>query len=440
MRDFFVMALFIGAIPFAIKRPVYGILLWCWISYMNPHRLCWGFAFDFPFAFVTAVIVLISIVNSKEKFRFPASDPSVVLLICFCILMTISTFNSFYPEYAWVQFTKVAKIQFMIFISLLVLTDHKDLKMLVWIIVASLAFYGVKGGVFTINTAGIHRVRGPEDSFIEGNNEIGLAMLMIIPLLRYLMIIEKRKIIYIGLHIAMWLSLLAVVGTHSRGALIGGVLMLSMLIIKSKKPIFLGLLTVFVCYSAITFMPDEWRERMNTIETYEEDKSAMGRINAWSMGFNMAKDNPLTGGGFEAFNNRESFITYAPDPTNAHDAHSIYFEVMGEHGFLGLAMFIAIWIATWWSARSNIIITKNSPPGTKLFELNQLNRHVQVALIAYLSGGAFLGLAYFDLTYHLMCLVVISKVIVNQEISKERNDETNEAKGELAPVSQCYYN
>ena len=47
-------------------------------------------------------------------------------------------------------------------------------------------------------------------------------------------------------------------------------------------------------------MPQQWFERMATIKTYEQDASAMGRINAWNMAFNLAKDRPL-GGGFDAF-------------------------------------------------------------------------------------------------------------------------------------------
>ena len=63
----------------------------------------------------------------------------------------------------------------------------------------------------------------------------------------------------------------------------------------------------------LSFMPDTWYDRMNTIESYEEDTSAMGRINAWHFAFNLAIDKPLVGGGFQAFT-RESFFTHAPIP------------------------------------------------------------------------------------------------------------------------------
>jgi len=72
-------------------------------------------------------------------------------------------------------------------------------------------------------------------------------------------------------------------------------------------------------------MPDAWMQRMGTIKTYEQDGSAMGRINAWHFAFNLALDRPIVGGGFETFQ-PDLFLKYAPEPENYHDSHSIYFE------------------------------------------------------------------------------------------------------------------
>lgn len=75
---------------------------------------------------------------------------------------------------------------------------------------------------------------------------------------------------------------------------------------------------------------------------YAQDSSALGRLNAWWMAFNLAKAN-FFGGGFAIYN-AQTFALYAPDPTDIHAAHSIYFMVLGEHGFVGLALFLLLWI------------------------------------------------------------------------------------------------
>lgn len=110
------------------------------------------------------------------------------------------------------------------------------------------------------------------------------------------------------------------------------------------------------------------------------------------------------GGGFETFR-APTFHLYAPEPLRVHDAHSIYFEVMGEHGFIGLGLFLLMGIFTWFRAQQVIRFCKKD---AKRKWASDLASMVQVSLVGYAVGGAFLGLAYFDLPYHLMIIVVLT--------------------------------
>ena len=166
----------------------------------------------------------------------------------------------------------------------------------------------------------------------------------------------------------------------------------------------------------------------------------MGRLNSWTFAFNLARARPLVGGGFETFQ-PELFAIYAPEPSQSADAHSIYFEVLGEHGFVGLALFLALGISLWRSCGRTIRRARDDPD---LEELEHLARMVQVSLIAYAVSGAFLGLAYFDLFYNLIAIIVIAQVLV---VSHVRTDPTSEdfktdsghrRRGLLAPVRERY--
>jgi probable O-glycosylation ligase (exosortase A-associated) len=150
-------------------------------------------------------------------------------------------------------------------------------------------------------------------------------------------------------------------------------------------------------------MPQEWYDRMDSIKNYQQDESALGRINAWHTAFNVAKDR-VTGGGFETFQAR-TFRQYAPEPFRVHDVHSVYFEVMGEHGFIGFGMFLLLAVFAWLRANQVIRECKNDPEKKWAADLAAM---IQVSLIGYGAGGAFLGLAYFDLTYHLMIILVLA--------------------------------
>ena len=410
IRDIFVTFVVFASLPFILANPHIGVYVWSWLGYMNPHRLSWGFAFNFPFAYIIALTTLTALLFSKEPKRIPWTRETL-LLVGLILWMLVTTIFAFHQELAWMQMEKVAKIQLMVFITLMLINTRERLQTLIWIIALSLAFYGVKGGIFTILNGGIYAVRGPLQTFIGGDNEIGLALIMTIPLLRYLQLTASSKWIRIGLTVAMILSAIAVIGSQSRGAMLGAAMMGGFLWLKSRNKFFIGLIIAVSTMMILAIMPQQWFERMSTIKTYEQDESAQGRINTWKMAFNLATDRPLVGGGFETFQG-DTFRIYAPDPNNVHASHSIYFQVMGEHGFVGLALYLALGIAVWRTGAWIIKVAKQDQDKRWAADLAAMT---QVSMVGFASAGAFLGLANFDLFYHLLCFIIIAKVILLKE-------------------------
>lgn len=141
----------------------------------------------------------------------------------------------------------------------------------------------------------------------------------------------------------------------------------------------------------------------------------MGRINAWLMAFNLAKDR-FFGGGYSVYN-PITFARYAPNPLDVHAAHSIYFQVLGEHGFIGLALFIVLWVTVWrwagWLRRNG----RATPETSWVADLGALT---QVSLVGYAVGGAFLSLAYFDLPYNLLVLVVVARRLLVEQVAQAK--------------------
>jgi probable O-glycosylation ligase (exosortase A-associated) len=402
MRDLFVTGLIFSLLPFVFRRPWLGILLWSWLGYMSPHRLTWGFAYNLPFSMIVGLVTIVAFMASKEKKAMPWTRETIVLLI-FIGWMLFTTFFAFYPDTAWLQWDKVWKIQLMVFLTALIITDRDKLHWLVWVIALSFGFYGVKGGIFTILNGGAYRVQGPTETFIAGNNELALALVMTIPLIRYLHLQETRQWVKTGLASAMVLTGVAAVGSQSRGGLVAMVAMGVFLWLKSRNKIVTGLYMAVAVGIIAAVMPQEWYDRMSTINTYQEDQSAQGRINAWHTAFNVAKDR-ITGGGYEMWR-PPVFRQYAPDPFNVRDVHSIYFEIMGEQGFIGFALFMLLGLMAWVRAQQIIKRCRNDL-GQKW--ASDLAAMIQVSLIGYAAGGAFLGMGYFDLPYHLMIILVLA--------------------------------
>jgi putative inorganic carbon (HCO3(-)) transporter len=409
MRDLILTFVFFALLIPGIKRPWLCILIWAWISYMSPHRLCWGFAPTFPFAAITAGVTVVALFISGEKRRIPWTRETVLLLL-FVLWMTFTTLFALNPGEAWPRWNQVMKIQFMTFLTLMAMTNRWFLQALVWTIVLSLGFFGVKGGIFAILTGGTYMVQGPEGTFLAGNNEIALGLVIVLPLMRYLQLDSEDKRLRMALGIGQVLTALAVLATYSRAGFLALAVVAFLLFLKSRRKIVLGLAVAALIPLLLWFMPEKWSERMHTIDNYQEDTSAMGRINAWGFAWNLAKDRPITGGGFKVFTH-ELFRTYAPDPENHHDAHSIYFQVLAEQGFPGLIMFLGLGVLTW---RTGSWVTRHAKGLPDWQWAGDLAGMTQVSIAGYAVGGAFAGLAYFDLPYHLMAIIVLCKTFVKQ--------------------------
>lgn len=274
---------------------------------MNPHRLTWGFAYSFPFAQIIALAILIgtAITAVREK-RPPVflRAAEVRLLIVLWIIFTVSSIFALHPEDSWVSWQKLSKILLMTMFSMYLIDDAKKLRYLLLVIAFSIGFYGIKGGVFSIITGGHSRIWGPANSFIEDNNALALALNMTIPILYYLSETEPRRWLKNILLASAVLSAISVLFTYSRGGFLGLAVVAASIFMATnlKRKLLIAVVIVMATPVIISQIPDAWFDRISTIQTYQEDGSAMSRLEAWKAAWNLAIDRPITGGGFDALN------------------------------------------------------------------------------------------------------------------------------------------
>ena len=272
MRDYVVVLIVFGSLPLILRKPFFGILVWTWLSMMSPHRLCWSFAYNLPLAQIVAITLIGSFLISKEPKRLPAM--SVTWLLGFWwFWWFVTTLTAFYPADAWEDWNRAWKIFLLTFLMFYMLTSRPRMDALVWVIVVSLGYFGVKGGAFTLVGGGSSHVLGPPGSFISGNTEIGLALVMTVPLMRYLQLASNNKWVKIGMIIAMGLTMIAILGTQSRGALLGLLAMTFYLALKSRNKAGMIMLLLLALPVGFLIMPESWYSRMDTIQTYDQDAS-----------------------------------------------------------------------------------------------------------------------------------------------------------------------
>jgi probable O-glycosylation ligase (exosortase A-associated) len=423
IRDILLTVVVFGSLPICFLRPWIGMLVWSWIGYMNPHRLAWGFARNIPFAFMVAMAVMFGFLFTKDRYSLPRTREVFLLLLLWGTFF-LSTLFAVYPQDAWEHLNKVSKILLMTFMTLLLLQETKKVKMLLWVIALSIGFFGLKGGIWGVLTGGQNMVLGPPNSFISGNTEIGLAMNMVLPLLLFLRRETNRPWLRHVLLAIFVFSIIAILITYSRGALLGLAVVLSVLFLKGRGKVIVLLILCVGFFLAAMYLPEKWVGRMETIETYEQDRSAMGRLRAWEMAWNLALDRPFLGAGFRAFQ-PEMYQRYLPEyPASSRDAHSIFFQVLAEHGFTGIVLYIMLILSTFLSLRQLIRRSRRNTSLQWIFSCAQM---LEASLIGYVVSGMFLSLSYFDLFYQFVAIVIILKQLtraeerkINPKLSKHR--------------------
>ena len=420
MRAIVLFIIVFGLLPICFTQPWIGMLVFSWLGYMNPHRFSWGAATNFPFAEIVAIAVLAGYLFTQDKDRFHMERETVFIIILW-ILFTLTSFTAFDPSVSWLMWQKTSKVLLMVLITLPLINNKDKLRYLVLVIAFSLGLLGLKGAIFSILTGGVHNVRGPDNSFIGGEGDFSLALNMTLPILFFQARNESKKWLKWSLYICFLGSIISVIFTFRRGGFLALAVVIFLLLLKSKRRFIAGILVAVAIFSAPYFITEKWFGRMETIETYEEDASAMGRINAWKMAWNIALDRPWIGGGFDTYLTvyRIKYMP-SPDAIMAGDVHSIYFEVLQEHGFIAFGFFMALLLSVLVSMQKLKWQFKNIKSCSWICNYADM---LQVSILAYMAGGAFLGRAYFDLFYHLVIISVLLKVFARKELEKISESE-----------------
>lgn len=416
IRDILLAGGILVSVPFCFVSPWVGVLMWSWLAYGNPHRLTWEFAFEFPFAQTVAAATLAGFVFSRDRRPFVWAREYVVLGLLW-VWFGISSVVAMYPEAAWDKFLEFSKILAMALLVVPFCQDRKRLRTFVFVVGASIGFYGVKGGLFVLGSGGGWMVLGPRGSFFESNTELALVLNMALPILFYLAKEETRRWLRFTLWGSFGLTMVAVPFTYSRGGVVGLAVVLMVLFMKARRrllfvPVALVGLLVFS-----QLAPQQWVDRMQTLETYQEDESANLRFMSWRMAMMIAADHPLVGGGFRVFVHRATYDIYMPEYPRGfgHDAHSIYFNLLGEHGWIGLGLFVILVVMSMFRLYGIRRLARSHP---ELAWAANYAHMIQASLATYLMTGAFLSAAYFDLAYQLLILVPLIHTLAVRQLGE----------------------
>jgi probable O-glycosylation ligase (exosortase A-associated) len=403
---------------------------------MNPQHAAYSFLTVVPLSLVLGASALFGYLFLAPKENRPRMGLALWLFVLWALWVTLTTIWAQVPQYAWEKWDWAFKtICFAAFLPFLFKT-RVHLEAMLLTLVLSLSATTLAGAVKTLVTGGGYHlnlglVRG-NSGLAEGSTLACLAVASV-PIFLYMhnysQFFKNRRFsfcLFYGLSAA---SVLVSVGTFERTALIAlavlAIVLFPSLSLKHKYlyAIALGIVVLTSGY----FLSDRWMSRMQTIQNYQTDDSAMVRIKVWLWTLDYVGSHPL-GGGFDVY--RINRITL-PGPNTGLTSmgsvdtreqegrafHSSWFEVLGEQGMPGMAIFIAM-IVTFYSRA--FVIRRRTKGDDNLKWANSLSRYMMMSVTIYLAAGSFIGVAFQPFLYDLIAAGIVLGECVRRALIPSR--------------------
>ena len=327
---------------FAFQAPFYALLFYLWNAYFRPDKWVWGdLIAKLDLSFIIGTYLVVAAFLARVPLRF---DGRILLLVLFSVQSIVSVLCSQYLALSWGYWVEFSRIFLITYLLVLLVDDLPKLRLTLLVIALSLGFEGAKQGwpemIVHPGSANPNTI-----VFLGDNNGVAVGMLMLVPVFLLLAQTSARRWERFLHHFLLVGVLYRGLSTYSRGAFVASIVLASVYWLRSRRKL-LNLVggIVVVTPLLLLFSTGYW-QRMSTIRDVAktEDASILGRMHFWKVAVVMADDNPLVGCGFHAFEacyDRYDFSLERYRTERA--AHSAWFGVLGEQGYVGLALYLAI--------------------------------------------------------------------------------------------------
>lgn len=417
MRSLFLLLVLATFIALGVSAPFVMALGYVWVDIVTPHRISYSLIEGVRLSQIVGILAVISLFLHGPR-KPPQLPPLFWLLVLWMTWITTTTTWAYFPEPAWEKWAWAVKaVAFGAFIPF-VFRTRVQLESLVLIIIFSLSCLFISGGIKTVLSGGSY---GNMNAVVQGNSglaessTLALVSAMVIPYILYFpkhsVVFANTKFIRIAVLSFVALAGLTVIGTQARTGLLAlCALALSIVVLAPNRDKYKIIFVIVLLSPSIWLLaPSSWKDRMGTVVSYKSDMSASGRIAVWKWTLEFVKENP-TGGGFGVYRaNRIQYSLESKDGSGgvepkihygqAKAFHSIYFEILGEHGYPGLAIFLAIMVVTW---RTMSALRKGPPQSKNPEWIFAMSKATQQSLVVFLVGGTFIGIAFQPIPYFIL--------------------------------------
>lgn len=416
MRSLILLAAFCAYMAPIFVRPFVGVLVWMWIAIGTPHLETFGFTKSFQFNLIVAVLTIFCWLITKKDARVYKYFP-IILMYVFALIMLASTYLGLAPDYSSEQLSRVLKIFVLVFVIVGMIDSRTRIHACFWVIAISLGYFGAKAGLGTIATGGSFRVSGPLGGPLGDNNHTAAAFVMLVPILNYLRLESRSKLVRWLIVGVILLTLIGIIGTYSRGGFIGMSAMLGYYWLRSRGKLRNALIVLVLATVGASLVPQKYYDRLSTIESAEEeDQSFKERLGAWQTAISIANQRPL-GVGFRAYQLPSVFGRYKEDDfwRESMAMHSVYFEVTADLGYVGLFLYLTICGFMWRNLMWIIGATEHT---LQLKWANTAARMIEISFAGFAVAGAALSMAFFEPLWVLIGISLAMRAVVERYLER----------------------
>lgn len=403
-----------------LRRPFLWVLAYLYIDILMPQKFSWFLLASIPISLITFVAAFGGWLASDDKTdcRFTLRQFLILTLLLYCGATTLS---ADFPVQALTKWEWVWKaLLFAIFLPLTLRTRLRfEAVALVMVLTAGAII--ISGSIKTLVTGGgygeLHLFVA--DSFgLYESSIISCVAVAIIPLILWLAkhgtVFPRDWRVRLFSAALIFACLLIPIGTQARtGLLCIGLLAVLLLRTTRRRFLYLGLGAALIV-TAIPFLPASYTQRMSTIENHEADQSASTRIAIWKWTIDYAGDHPF-GGGFMSYLGNKVHIELRTaersgsqtkiELDDVHDKarafHSSYFEMLGEQGYPGLALWLWLMLSGLWQMERIYRRWRKRTGEAEQWQA-PLAMALQQAQLIYLLGSVFVGIAFLPFCYMLI--------------------------------------
>ena len=409
-----------------LQRPYVALVGVLWIDLYQPQLLSHSFLFEQPLSLIMNIFFLISLVLNFSKIERPPTLLYVVIVPALMVWITLTTYNAEFPDAAWPRHDVAVKMLLFTYSIPFILKSRKQLELFLWILIASMSYFVLSAGMKSLMNGGGYGLDLVSDSgtvlWSEGST-LATQAICLLPILyyagRYSLLAGEYRPLRPLLLVVAFASLMVLIGTEARTGLIALAALVFLTLFSSRSKLKAIVVIALLPIVSYPFVTEAWRARMATMLNVSEESSALGRVVVWRWTLDYANEHPVMGGGFNSYlANAGKLIAYSRgneitiDQAEGKAFHNILVQMLGEHGYVGLLLYMALIAHALWNSHR---LSKTCPEPWQ----RALARCVFISTMVYCVGGMFIGIAFYPWLFYMYGLTIAMRKSSAVDTSEE---------------------